>query len=135
MNHNKLEAQARAYALLEFCARTNPGLRMSSKLVLLGMLRYADNKTGLCWPGTRKLAKNLGVSQTTVMGALRQLRESALAVRGKQTKSGAYEYYVAPGVLDSYSGLAGPADIGPLHPNVARHAEQRRPLEEMAWGE
>ncbi len=53
----------------------DPRLSSSDKVVFLALCARADNSTGRCWAGHKRLAADVGVSVGTVKSALDRLRE------------------------------------------------------------
>ena len=60
-----------------------PDLKPTDRLVLLALAHYADN-TGQCFPSDKQIAHRAGISERTVIRAIRTLRDRCLIVVAKR---------------------------------------------------
>ena len=72
-----------------------PRLGAINVAVYCEVCRHADSVTGRCYPSTRTLAKNLAISQPTVLKAIVALEAAGLIkVERRRTKNGKREVNV-----------------------------------------
>jgi len=71
-------------------------LSVSQKVVLFVLASYADNN-GMCWPGTRRICKEAGVSQSTLSRAIIEAKKlKLLTVEKREGYTTTYQLTVTP---------------------------------------
>ena len=68
------------------------GLKPNMQVLYAWLVRHRNRHTGACYPSLKKLAKECGVSRTTVINTLKQLEKEGLIKVLK--KSGSRSYYL-----------------------------------------
>ena len=93
-----------------------PGIRGNTKLVLIALANFANDKTGECYPSQNTIARVVGCDRTTVVGALNRLEEIGYIKRGnKHVSSLEYELTfpkVATAMCGNNSQIAGNGVLG-----------------------
>jgi DNA-binding transcriptional ArsR family regulator len=79
------------------------GLTGYKLLTYIVLCRYADNKTGECYPSYNKIAENMGVSRPTVIKYIKQLEDDGIITK-KKNKNNNQQFYNNVYYINSFRG-------------------------------
>ena len=74
-----------------------PGLSLADRGMLLALIKYANGKTGECWPSIKTMCETMGVTRPTVLRHLRHLEDRKVISKVAQDgKPHTYQLHIKP---------------------------------------